>query len=106
MPHCRRHVRGVHAALQAPRANDPVAYIQESEPGDPAKASESERAEEESAIAKVKRLSGVKTMAQATATFGDKVTSMKLGPLLKKNAPWVHRLPCTIAEWNDTLEGL
>jgi hypothetical protein len=54
MPHCRRHVRGVHAALQAPRANDPVAYIQESEPGDPAKASESERAEEESAIAKVK----------------------------------------------------
>ena len=96
-------MRGVHAALQAPRANDPVAYIQESEPGDPAKASESERRR---GVRNCKGQTGVKTMAQATATFGDKVTSMKLGPLLKKNAPWVHRLPCTIAEWNDTLEGL
>ena len=109
------HVRGVHAALQAPRAwgacrpagatrqrpcrvHTGVRTWRSSQ-------SERERARRRG-VRNCKGQTGVKTMAQATATFGDKVTSMKLGPLLKKNAPWVHRLPCTIAEWNDTLEGL
>ena len=105
----------VHAALQAPRAwgacrpagatrqrpcrvHTGVRTWRSSQ-------SERERARRRG-VRNCKGQTGVKTMAQATATFGDKVTSMKLGPLLKKNAPWVHRLPCTIAEWNDTLEGL